>query len=87
MSRDERAFRVVILIPAGLDAPAEYEEDDDTSELPDKSFFVSKWFSTILEAESSMIGAARFYSKRSVRFVLFRELRKPRQVAPVLNDR
>ncbi|TFG34324.1 hypothetical protein EU527_03755 [Candidatus Thorarchaeota archaeon] len=70
------SFRVALL------APDEYELPEGFSpcELqvhPDKKLYVSDWVEGILAAKKAIDVAAQFYSDRDLKFLYFREIRRP----------
>ena len=78
MRNEDNAFRVVLLAPVGVEIPEEYRRDGERDMLTQKTFYVSPWFARISDAEKSMNQVAKFYGERSVRFLVFREIRPPR---------
>ena len=75
MRNEDKAFRVVLLAPVGVEMPEEYRLDGEQGTLAQKIFYVSPWFARIADAEKSMTQVAKFYGERSVKFLIFREIR------------
>ena len=70
------SFRVALL------APDEYELPDgfilsDAQIDPEKKLYVSDWYDGIVAAKKAIDIAAKFYSDRDLKFLYFREIRKP----------
>ncbi len=71
------SFRVALLTPIGVEFPDGYTVYP-VQNFENKIFHVSTWFETIFLAEGFMNRTAEFYKERSIRFLIFREIR-PKQ--------
>lgn len=71
----ERAFRVALLVPQGVEIPEGFFRSEIQNELPEKELYFSEWFSGIASAKDTMNDAASFYNERSTQFLFFREIR------------
>ncbi len=69
--------RVALLIPDEFDIPESFTLAD-TQHDPDKKVYVSEWFDGIVAAKKAIDVAAQFYSERDLKFLYFREIRKPK---------
>lgn len=70
------SFRVALLAPDDFELPegfalSEIQIDDE------KKLYVSEWFEGIIAAKKAIDLAAQFYSDRDLKFLYFREIRKP----------
>ncbi|MFW9964715.1 MAG: hypothetical protein ACFFCX_14200 [Candidatus Sifarchaeia archaeon] len=70
-------FRVAILVPDEFDIPEGFTLANAQHD-PDKKFYVSEWYDGIKTAKKTIDAAAQFYSDRNLKFLYFREIRKPR---------
>jgi hypothetical protein len=70
-------FRVALLIPDEFDIPEGFTIADSQVD-PDKKFYVSDWIDGIVAAKKAIDAAAQFYTDRDLKFLYFREIRKPR---------
>ncbi|MFW9975370.1 MAG: hypothetical protein ACFFDQ_08915 [Candidatus Thorarchaeota archaeon] len=70
-------FRVALLVPDGFELPEGFTLAD-TQHDPDKKFYVSEWHDGIITAKKAIDTAAKFYSDRDLKFLYFREIRKPK---------
>ncbi len=70
-------LRVALLIPDEFDIPESFTLAD-TQHDPDKKFYVSEWFEGIVAAKKAIDVAAQFYTDRDLKFLYFREIRKPK---------
>jgi hypothetical protein len=70
-------FRVAILAPDGYDLPEGFTLAE-TQTYPDKKFYVSEWYEGIVAAKNAIDAAAQFYSNKDLKFLYFREIRKPK---------
>ncbi len=77
MNHHTDSFRVALLTPIGVEFPTGYEEYP-VQNFMDKVFHVSIWFETIHLAIDFLNSTAEFYRERSIRFLIFREIR-PKQ--------
>ena len=69
-------FRVALLVPDEYDIPEDFKLSD-TQIDPDKKFYVSDWIDGIVAAKKAIDAAAQFYTDRDLKFLYFREIRKP----------
>ena len=70
-------FRVALLVPDEFDIPEDFKLSD-TQIDPDKKFYVSDWIDGIIAAKKAIDAAAQFYTDRDLKFLYFREIRKPK---------
>ena len=70
-------FRVALLVPDEYDIPEDFKLSD-TQIDPDKKFYVSDWIDGIVAAKKAIDAAAQFYTDRDLKFLYFREIRKPK---------
>ena len=70
-------FRVALLIPDEFCLPEGFTLSD-TQHDPDKKFYVSEWIDGIVAAKKAIDDAARYYNDRDLKFLFFREIRKPK---------
>jgi len=70
-------FRVALLVPDGFELPEGFTLTN-TQHDPDKKFYVSEWYDGIVKAKKAIDAAAKFYSDRDLKFLYFREIRKPK---------
>ena len=69
-------FRVALLNPDEFNLPEGFTISD-TQIDPDKKFYVSDWLDGIVAAKKAIDVAAQFYTDRDLKFLYFREIRKP----------
>ena len=74
---DLSQFRVALLVPDEFELPEGFTLAD-TQFDPDKKFYVSDWHEGIIAAKKAIDAAAQFYSERDLKFLYFREIRKPK---------
>ncbi|MFX1256404.1 MAG: hypothetical protein ACFFAN_00950 [Promethearchaeota archaeon] len=77
MRASDKSFRVVLAAPSEFDFPDYFTLGDVQTLLPEKKIYVSLWFSSIIPAKGLLLDAAQFYNNRSIKFLLFMEIRKP----------
>lgn len=77
LETSNKQFRVAMFVPLGFELPEGFNRLESGDE-GEKGFYVSDWFSGILEAKEHINRAAKFYSDLSVKFLFFREIRPPR---------
>lgn len=70
-------FRVALLVPDEFDLPEGFTLSD-TQIDSDKKFYVSDWVDGIVAAKKAIDAAAQFYTDRDLKFLYFREIRKPK---------
>jgi hypothetical protein len=70
-------FRVALLVPDEFDIPEGFTIADAQID-PDKKFYVSEWYEGIVVAKKAIDEAAQFYTDRDLKFLFFREIRKPK---------
>lgn len=70
-------FRVGLLAPDEFDIPEGFSLADNQLD-PEKKFYVSDWYEGIVAAKNAIDAAAQFYSDRDLKFLYFREIRKPK---------
>lgn len=70
-------FRVALLVPDEFDIPQGFNIADAQLD-PDKKFYVSEWIEGIVAAKKAIDAAAQFYTDRDLKFLYFREIRKPK---------
>jgi hypothetical protein len=71
-----KTIRVAILVPESVELPEGFTIAEIQSES-DKTLYVSEWFDGIVKAKKTIDDAAQFYSDLGVKFLYFREIRKP----------
>ena len=69
-------FRVALLAPDEYDLPDGFTLCEAQTD-PDKKLYVSEWLQGIVAAKKAIDVAAKFYSDRDLKFLYFREIRKP----------
>ncbi|MHA2118921.1 MAG: hypothetical protein ACW98J_08365 [Candidatus Thorarchaeota archaeon] len=77
LETNNREFRVAMFVPVGFELPEGFTRLA-SGDLGEKGFYVSDWYSGIAEAKSNIDRAAKFYTELSVKFLYFREIRRPR---------
>ena len=70
-------FRVALLAPDEFELPEGFTLADAQHD-PDKKFYVSDWYEGIVAAKKAIDAAAQFYTDRDLKFLYFREIRKPK---------
>lgn len=70
-------FRVGLLAPEDYDIPEGFTLADSQHD-PKKKFYISEWLEGIIAAKKAIDAAAQFYSDRDLKFLYFREIRKPK---------
>lgn len=70
-------FRVALFIPEGLDTPEGINQLVIENPSEQRRLFVSDWFSGIIDAKKFMNKIEHFYNGLGVKFLSFREIRKP----------
>ena len=70
-------FRVALLIPDEFELPEGFILADNQHD-PNKKFYVSDWLDGIVAAKKAIDAAAKFYQDRDLKFLYFREIRKPK---------
>lgn len=70
-------FRVALLVPDEFDIPEGFTLAD-TQHDPEKKFYVLEWQEGIVAAKKAIDAAAQFYTDRDLKFLYFREIRKPK---------
>lgn len=66
---------MALLLPEGWEYPTGFERTEVEMENQ-KTLYVSEWFDGIVEVKKLMDDAAEFYSKKNLRFLYYREIRK-----------
>ena len=74
---DLTRLRVALLIPDEFDLPEGFTIADAQID-PEKKFYVSEWYEGIVTAKKAIDAAAQFYSDLDLKFLYFREIRKPK---------
>jgi len=74
----EKSFRVALLVPDGFLIPEGYTRCVGYDDPSKSKLYVTEWFSGIKSAKDKMDETAQFYSENNVRFLFFREIRKPK---------
>jgi len=70
-------LRVALLVPDEFDIPEGFTLAN-TQHDPEKKFYVSEWQEGIVAAKKAIDTAAQFYTDRDLKFLYFREIRKPK---------
>ncbi len=70
-------FRVALLAPVEYEIPEGFTLADNQID-PDKKFYVSEWLDGIVAAKKAIDAAAKYYNDRDLKFLYFREIRKPK---------
>jgi hypothetical protein len=70
-------FRVALLAPDEFSLPDGFSLADNQID-PDKKLYVSEWFDGIVTAKKAIDAAAKFYQDQDLKFLYFREIRKPK---------
>ncbi|MFW9848708.1 MAG: hypothetical protein ACFFF4_06185 [Candidatus Thorarchaeota archaeon] len=74
----EKSFRVALLVPDDTEVPSGYERCEGYNDPSEKKLYVTEWFVGIKPAKDKMDATAQFYTDNNVRFLFFREIRKPK---------
>jgi hypothetical protein len=69
-------LRVALLAPEDFEIPDGFTKAEVQKE-EDSTLYVSDWFDGIKPAKSFIDEAAQFYSDKDLKFLYFREIRKP----------
>lgn len=72
-----KEIRVALLAPVGFEIPEDFNKLEMDDKIPDKILYVTEWIEGIKRAKEKMNEAAQFYNDREIKFLFFRELRKP----------
>ncbi len=72
-----KTFRVAILVPDGIAVVEGFASCDGYEHPSGKTLYVTKWYDEIAGARDEMDVAAKFYNDKGIKFLFFRELRKP----------
>ncbi|MFX1559548.1 MAG: hypothetical protein ACFFBL_03075 [Promethearchaeota archaeon] len=70
-------FRVALLVPDEFELPEGFTLVDAQHDS-NKKFYVSDWYEGIVAAKKAIDAAAQFYSDRDLKFLYYREIRKPK---------
>ncbi|TFG34243.1 hypothetical protein EU527_04295 [Candidatus Thorarchaeota archaeon] len=70
------SFRVALLAPDEFELPEGFVLSDAQIDS-EKKLYVSNWFEGIIAAKKAIDVAAQFYSDRDLKFLYFREIRRP----------
>ncbi len=73
-----KQIRVALMLPEGWEYPEGFEKTDVETQSK-KTLYVTEWFDGIVKAKKTIDAAAKFYSDRDLRFLYYREIRKPAQ--------
>jgi hypothetical protein len=73
-----KTIRVALLVPEGFEL-AEGFTEAEVQKVADKTLYVSQWYDGIVEAKKAIDDAAKFYSDKGLKFLYFREIRKPQK--------
>ena len=79
-------FRVALLAPDEFKLPDGFTFSDSQID-PDKKLYVSEWFDGIVAAKKAIDAAAQFYQDHDLKFLYFREIRKPRWIKKKQKER
>lgn len=71
-------LRVALLTPDEFEIPEGFTEAE-VQRYDDGTLYVSDWLDGIKAAKTFIDGAAQFYSDRDLKFLYFREIRKPQE--------
>ncbi|NHJ12866.1 MAG: hypothetical protein EAX95_04280 [Candidatus Thorarchaeota archaeon] len=72
----EKRFRVVLLVPDGVDVPEGFSSLAVPSPRSDTTLYGSVWHPSIHGAKDEINAAAEFYGSRSIQFLFFQEIRR-----------
>lgn len=70
------SFRVALLVPEEFEVPDGFSFCESQID-PDKKFYLSDVLEGIVTAKKAIDRAAQFYSERDLKFLYYREIRKP----------
>lgn len=70
------SFRVALLVPDEFDLPDGFTLSEAQID-PDKKLYLSDSKEGIVEAKKAIDSAAQFYSDRDLKFLYYREIRRP----------
>jgi hypothetical protein len=70
------SFRVALLAPEEFDLPEGFTLSESQID-PDKKLYLSEVVEGIVSAKKAIDAAAQFYSERDLKFLYYREIRKP----------
>jgi len=70
-------FRVALLAPDEFALPEGFSLAENQVD-PDKKLYVSDWYEGIVAAKKAIDAAAKFYQDQDLKFLYFREIRKPK---------
>ncbi|TFG32912.1 hypothetical protein EU528_01790 [Candidatus Thorarchaeota archaeon] len=70
------SFRVALLVPEEFELPEGFTLSDSQID-PDKKLYLSDIVEGIKAAKKAIDKAAEFYSDRDLKFLYYREIRKP----------
>ncbi|MCK5151607.1 MAG: hypothetical protein KAQ65_07200 [Candidatus Thorarchaeota archaeon] len=74
---EEKSFRVALLVPDEIIVPEGYTRCVGYDHPSKKKFYVSDWYPSIGPVKEKMNEIAQFYNDKGVKFLFFREIRKP----------
>jgi hypothetical protein len=78
MKSFEKSFRVALLVPDETVIPEGYARCVGYDDPSKKLLYVTDWLPGIKPAKDKMNETAQFYSDNDVKFLFFREIRKPK---------
>jgi hypothetical protein len=70
------SFRVALLVPEEFDLPEGFTLSESQID-PDKKLYLSDVVEGIKAAKTAIDKAAQFYSERDLKFLYYREIRRP----------
>ena len=70
-------FRVALLAPDEFELPEGFTLSDSQID-PEKKLYASEWYDGIVAAKKAIDAVAKFYQDRDLKFLYFREIRKPK---------
>ncbi len=70
------SFRVALLAPDEFDLPKGFTLSESQMD-PDKKLYLSEVLEGIVAAKKAIDKAAEFYSEQDLKFLYYREIRKP----------
>ena len=73
---DMTSFRVALLVPDEFELPDGFTLSESQMD-PDKKLYLSAVLEGIVAAKKAIDKAAEFYSERDLKFLYYREIRKP----------
>lgn len=77
MNGSMNKFRVALMTPDGFEIPEGFIQAEKQNPDNEKIRWVTEWIEGIKKAKDEINRAAQFYSDRDIKFLFFRELRKP----------